>query len=128
MKIRNLRHYSNTQILQKEEVVYITWPSIILNTFNFLASFFSIIALACSNINIKHFIKISVFDSHNKVILSILYFFSLLLFCFLSFCPFINPITSKVTASIPYMFIIHQIFLLVRNCSRHIIWLKNPQL
>ena len=77
MKIRNLRHYKNTQILRKEEVVYITWPSIILSTFNFLVSFFPIMALACSNICIKHFIKISIFDSHNKVIFSILYFFFL---------------------------------------------------
>ena len=72
VKIRNFRHYRNKQNLQKEEVVYTTWTSVILNTFSFLASFFSIIALACSHINLKYSIKISVFDSHNTVILSIL--------------------------------------------------------
>ena len=55
-------------------------------------------------------------------------FFSLLLFCFLRFSPFVNPVASNLTACIVYMFIIYQIFLLVRNFSRHIMWLKTPQL
>ena len=107
IKIRNLRHYETHKIFKRKKcMVYITWISVILNTFNFLASFFPIMALACSNISMKHFINISVFDSHNKVTLSILYFF--LFFCFfLRFSPFVNPVTSNVTASIMYMFIIH---------------------
>ena len=52
------------------------------------------------NIHIKNFMKISVFDSHNKVIKLIPFFFPLLLFCFLRFSPFVNPVTRKVTASL----------------------------